>query len=133
MGNQDITRLTKAVVDFFGWLSATGNSKNLREHYDQTLIDFLVFALQKQLSWENMFSLDTLRLFGKHCASLADAIHVLACFSDYLYGEGAITEPLEVPHDRILLPDIYEKYLLYLQQEKAVCNGSSKCVFVKKS
>jgi integrase/recombinase XerD len=121
VGIQDITRLTHAVVDFLGWLSATGNSKNLRENYDQTLIDFLVFALQKELSWESMFSLDTLRMFGKHSKHLADAIHVLTAFSDYLYEEGAITEPLEVPHDRILLPDIYEKYLLYLQQEKAVC------------
>jgi len=108
-------------VDYLGWIKATGNSKNLREHYDQTLIAFLVFALQKELSWESMLSLDTLRLFGKHCASIADAIHVLTGFSDYLYEEGAIAEPLEVPHDSILLPDIYEKYLLYLQQEKAVC------------
>ena len=121
MGIQDITRLTKAVVDYLGWLTATGNSKTVKEHYDQTLIEFLVFALQKQLAWESMFSLDTLRMFGKHRVDLADAIHVLTSFSDYLYEEGAITEPLEVPHDSILLPDIYEKYLLYLQQEKAVC------------
>jgi len=121
VGIQDITRLTQAVVDYLGWLTATGNSKRLRENHDQTLIAFLVFALQKQLSWENMFSLDTLRLFGKHCASLADAIHVLTSFTDYLYEEGTIAEPLEVPHDSILLPDIYEKYLLYLQQEKTVC------------
>jgi integrase/recombinase XerD len=121
VGNEDITRLTQAVVDFIGWLTATGNSKKLRKHYDQTLIDFLVFALQKQLSWENMFSLDTLRLFGKHCANCADPIHVLTSFSDYLYEEGAIAKPLEVPNDWLRLPDIYEKYLLYLQQEKAVC------------
>ena len=67
-----------------------------------------------------MFSLDTLKVFGKHSASLTDAIHVLTAFSDYLYEEGAINEPLEVPDDRVLLPDIYKKYLLYLQQEKAV-------------
>jgi len=121
VGNEDITRLTQAVVDFLGWLSATGNSKKLRKHYDQTLIEFLVFALQKQLSWESMFSLDTLRLFGKHCANCADPIHVLTSFSDYLYEEGAIAKPLEIPNDWMRLPDIYEKYLLYLQQEKAVC------------
>jgi integrase/recombinase XerD len=120
VGNEDITRLTQAVVDFIGWLSATGNSKNLREHYDQTLIEFIVFALQKRLAWENMFSLDTLRVFGKNSTSMTDAIHVLTAFSDYLYEKGTINELLEVPDDRVLLPDIYEKYLLYLQQEKAV-------------
>jgi site-specific recombinase XerD len=67
-----------------------------------------------------MFSLDTLTMFGKHVKSLADAIHVLTAFSDYLYEKGKIPEPLEVPHHRVILPPIYEKYLLYLQQGKAV-------------
>ena len=123
MGNEDIRRLTKAVVDYLGWLSATGNSASLKEHYDHILIEFLVFALRKKIPWKNMFSLDTLRMFGKHSTSLADAIHVLTDFSGYLYEEGTITEPLEVPHDRVLLPDIYEKYLLYLQHGKAVSKG----------
>jgi len=121
--NEDITRLTKAVVDYLGWLTATGNSKKLRGNYDHTLIEFLVFALREKLAWENMFSLDTLRMLKKHSTSLTDAIEVLTGFSDYLYEEGTITEPLEVPHDRFLLPDIYEKYLLYLQHGKAVSKG----------
>ena len=120
MGNEDIIRLTKAVVDYLGWLNATGNSKKLKRNYDHTLIEFLVFSLREKIPWEDMFSLDTLKVFGKHSASLTDAIHVLTAFSDYLYEEGAINEPLEVPDDRVLLPDIYKKYLLYLQQEKAV-------------
>jgi len=120
VGNEDITRLTKAVVDYLGWLNATGNSKKLKGNYDHTLIEFLVFALRERIPWKNMFSLDTLKVFGKHSISLTDAIHVLTAFSDYLYEEGAINEPLEVPDDRVLLPDIYKKYLLYLQQEKAV-------------
>ena len=109
--------------DYLGWLTATGNSKKLRGNYDHTLIEFLVFALREKLAWESMFSLDTLRMFKKHSTSLADAIEVLTGFSDYLYEEGTITEPLEVPRDRFLLPDIYEKYLLYLQHGKAVSKG----------
>ncbi len=123
MSNEDITRLTKSVVDYLGWLSATGNSASLREQYDHILIEFLVFALRKKIPWKNIFSLDTLRMFGKHSKRLADAIHILTGFSDYLYEEGIITEPLEVPHDRFLLPDIYEKYLLYLQHGKGVSKG----------
>lgn len=126
MGVQDIRRLTYAVVDYLGWIKATGNSADFRGHYDQTLIAFLAFAIQKELAWENMFSLDTLRMFEKHSVGLTDAIHVLASFSDYLYDEGVITKPLEIPHDKIPLTDIYEKYLLYLQQEKAVCKGLIK-------
>jgi len=121
VGIQDITRLAQAVVDYLGWLKATGNSEKLRENHDQTLIAFLVFALRKKLVWGNMFSLDTLRMFGKHAKHLADAIDVMTGFSDYLYEQGAIPEPMKVPHDRVLLPDIYERYLLYLQQGKGVC------------
>jgi integrase/recombinase XerD len=120
VGNVDITRLTKAIVDYLGWLNSTGNSIRLRERYDQILIEFLIFALRKEIVWENMFSLDTLRMFGKHSAGLTGAIDVLTGFSGYLYEEGTIPEPLEVPHNRVLLPDICEKYLLYLQQGKAV-------------
>jgi site-specific recombinase XerD len=121
VGIQDITRLTHAIVDYLGWLTATGNSQQLRENYDHTLIAFLVFALRKKLVWESMFSLDTLRMFGKHAKHLADAIDVMTGFSDYLYEQGAIPEPLAVPNNRVLLPDIYERYLLYLQQGKGVC------------
>ena len=120
VGIQDITRMTRAIVDYLGWLAATGNSEKLRENHDQTLIQFLVFALRKKLAWESMFSLDTLRMFGKHSKRLADAIDVLTGFSDYLYEQGAIPEPFEIPHDRTLLPDIYERFLLYLQQGKGV-------------
>jgi len=120
VGHEDVRKLTKAIVDYLGWLNATGNTKRLRERYDHILIEFLVFALREEIAWKNMFSLDTLRMFGKHSAGLADAIDVLTGFSGYLYEEGTIPEPLEVPHHRILLPDIYEKYLLYLQQGKAV-------------
>jgi integrase/recombinase XerD len=120
VGNEDITRLTQAVVDFIGWLSATGNSKKLKGDYDHTLIEFIVFALRENMKWENLFSLDTLRVFARNSTRMTDAIHVLTAFSDYLYEKGAINELLEVPDDRVILPDIYEKYLLYLQQEKAV-------------
>jgi integrase/recombinase XerD len=120
VGNEDITRLTGAIVDYLGWLNATGNSKKLRERYDHILIEFLVFALREKILWKKMFSLDTLRMFGKHSANLTDAVDVVVGLSGYLYEEGIIPEPLEVPNRRILLPDVYEKYLLYLQQGKAV-------------
>lgn len=121
MGQEDIRKLAKAIVDYLGWLNATENPKRLRKRYDHILIEFLAFALREEIPWKNMFSLDTLRMFTKHFSGLADAIDVLTGFSGYLYEEGTIPEPLEVPHDRVLLPDIYEKYLLYLQQRKAVC------------
>ncbi len=121
MGNEDITQLTKAIVDYRGWLNATENAKQLREGYDHVLTQFLIFAIKENVAWKDMFSLDTLRTFGKHCTGIADAIAVLTGLSGYLYEEGIILEPLEVPHVRVLLPDIYEKYLLYLQQGKAVC------------
>jgi len=50
VGNEDITRLTQAVVDFIGWLSATGNSKKLKGDYDHTLIEFIVFALRENMN-----------------------------------------------------------------------------------
>ncbi|MBT7712964.1 MAG: tyrosine-type recombinase/integrase [Deltaproteobacteria bacterium] len=123
MAHEDITKLANAIVDYLGWLTVTENSQRLREDYDQTLIEFLVFAVRKKLAWESLFSVDTVRMFGEDSNRLPDAIEVLTGFSVYLHEQGAIPEPLELTHDRILLPDIYERYLLYLRQGKGVCRG----------
>ena len=120
MPHEDIKKLAKAIVDYIGWFTATQNSQELREHHEQILIAFLIFAIEQKLVWENVFSMDTIRIFGKDFKPLPAAIEVLTGFSVYLHEQGAVPKPLEVPHKRIILPDIYERYLLYLRQGKAV-------------
>lgn len=123
MAHEDITKLTKAIVDYLGWLTVTENSKEFRENYEQVLTAFLIFAVEQKLAWESVFLVDTIRVFGKGLKRLPDAIEVLTGFSVYLHEQGAIPKPLEVPHKRVILPGIYEKYLLYLRQGKALCKS----------
>jgi site-specific recombinase XerD len=120
VGHKHIKRLAKAIVDYLVWLNVTENPKRFRESYHHILVEFLIFALQKKIRWKDMFSLETVRIFGQHSADLADAVDVLTGLSDYLYEEGEIPEPLEVPNRQIILPETYERYLRYLQKGKVV-------------
>jgi site-specific recombinase XerD len=122
VGDEDIRRLGQAILDYFDWLSSTGKPKKnrLRERYGYILIEFLIFTVHNEIAWKDMFSFNTLRVFQKYFVGLKGAGPTLISFSRYLYEEGRIAEPLEIPNYQIHLPDIYEQYLLYLQQGKAV-------------
>ena len=65
MAHEGITKLAKAIVDYIGWFTVTQNSQELREQHEQVLIAFLIFAVEQKLVWENVFSVDTIRVSGR--------------------------------------------------------------------
>lgn len=126
MLDEDIRRLVQAILEYNTWLSTLENSKRRREQYVHVLIEFLIFTLHRETPWKDMFSFDTLRGFRKHSNGLQGAGAALMSFSRYLYEKGLIPEPLTIPNHQVPLPDIYEQYLLYLQEEKVVCDVNIK-------
>lgn len=126
MREEDIRRLAQAILDYTGWLSTAENSRRLREGYRHILIEFLIFTFQKELAWKDMFLFDTLRAFRKYSNGLKGAGAALMSLSRYLFEKGRIPEPLKIPNHQTPLPDIYEQYLRYLEQEKAVCKTNVK-------
>jgi integrase/recombinase XerD len=126
MLDEDIRRLVQAILDYSAWLSTVKSAKRRRNQYIHVLIEFLIFTLHRETPWKNMFLFDTLREFQKHSAGLKGAGAGLMSLSRYLYEKGRIPEPLTIPNHQVPLPDIYEQYILYLQEEKAASDGNIK-------
>ena len=124
MADEDTRMLLEAILDYFLWLEAeekpTARRANAR--YRQILIDFAIFSMLKDIAWRDMFSFETFREFRKH-THLKNTSHALIGLSSYLHERGTIAKPLEIPNYQVQLPAIYEQYLFYLQQTKALSHS----------
>jgi hypothetical protein len=65
MGDKDIRMLVEAIVDYLEWetsIKAHGPHRPITRD-SLILIDFLRFTARKDTSWEEMFTLHTLKAF----------------------------------------------------------------------
>ena len=92
------------------------------------LIEFLRFAARKDMSWEEMFTLQTLKEFPQF-SRFKHASRPLIALSGFLYSNGKIPKPLTTPRRLIDLSDPFEPYLRqqshrvspnYLRQMKGI-------------
>jgi site-specific recombinase XerD len=126
MANNDIKMLRQAILDYLAWVKSgeqyRGNPSNIR--YREILIDFLFFAIHKEIPWKEMFTLDTLKAFQIDSA-YKGVCRAIKVFSEYLHCQGRIDQPIEFPkpQPQIPLPDLYEHYLLYIHQILHVSSG----------
>lgn len=118
MANEEIKMLVQAIGDYKKWV------KSLEDHgrsthtirYSRILTDFLLFAINKDVLWKDMFTFDTLEDFLKHC-TFNNAQRAIITLSYYLFDQGKLDQPIKIPtKPRKLLPDIYEEYFLYHEQ-----------------
>jgi hypothetical protein len=95
VADEDTRRLAQVIVDYLGFLSATGNPKEKRlgKRYGHILIKFLIFTVRKETAWKDMFSFGTLMVFRKYSAGLKGAGPALISLSRYLNEEGRIDDP----------------------------------------
>ena len=106
--------LVGAIGDYLKWV------KSLEEHgrsrhtirYPRILMDLLIFVIEKDIVWKDMFTFETLMAFRKY-SGFKHAFRALTYLSSFLYSHGRIDHPMEVPKARAPLPDIYEHYLRY--------------------
>ena len=127
MANEDIKMLRKAILEYFKWLESGGQYRGNPSHirYSQILMDFLFFAIDHDLSWQQMFTPQTLAAFQSF-SGFKGASRALITFSGYLFIQGKIDQPLKIPKPKLPLPKIYEQYLLYQKQSLQVCRDYSK-------
>ena len=113
-------QLEEAIRDYLAWIrSPKLKHTTTRITYEDGLSDFVLFVRNKQIDWNDLFTLDTLKEFGKYC-TLRNASHAIRGLSGYLFCHGRIPQPLPMPHCQIDLPDIYEEYLICYEQIKQV-------------
>jgi site-specific recombinase XerD len=107
--------LVEAIADYLTWV------KELEEHgrsrhtirYPRILMDFLIFVIEKDIVWKDMFTLETLKAFGKY-SGFKHVSRALTYLSGFLYSHGRIDHPIKVPKPKTIpLPDTYEHYLRY--------------------
>lgn len=119
MADNDIRMLLQATLDYIGWLKSGGKHHRVNKRYTEILIDFILFVTNKEITWKNMFAFDTFREFRKY-TRLENTSHALIGLSKYLHENGKVAEPLHIPNYQVELPDIYEQYLLYLEQTREI-------------
>jgi site-specific recombinase XerD len=124
VAGKNIRMLVEAILDYLKWIKSVeehkGASLNIR--YTRVLIEFLIFAIRKDIAWKEMFTLDTVEAFGKH-SGFKNASRALSALCGYLFSLGRIDQPLGLPKPKkhSQLPDIYEHYLAYHEQSRQVC------------
>ena len=122
MADKDIRLLVEAIVDYLAWektIKANGAHRPVTRD-SLILIDFLRFAARKDISWEEMFTLHTLKEFS-HVSGFKHASRSLIALSGFLYSNGKIPKPLTTPRRLIDLPDPFNSYLRQ-QSHKASFN-----------
>jgi site-specific recombinase XerD len=113
--------LMEAILDYMRWVKSVeaqrGAPSSIR--YTRILVDFLIYVIHKGISWEKMFTVQTLELFRAY-SGYKGAYHAIKALSDYLFGQGKIDRPLQRSKIQSPLPDIYENYLRYHEQSQQV-------------
>ena len=110
-------RLEKAVGDYLLWMISTDYASSTIMIHERFLNHFQNFITNRSISWEQVFSYDTLNGFEKHCG-LHFSANVLRSLSRYLFKQKLISDPIK--KSRVYLPDIYEDYLLYYEKTRQV-------------
>jgi len=113
--------LMEAILDYMQWVKSVEDDRGSRSslRYTRILIDFLIYVIHKDIAWKEMFTFDTLEAFRAY-SGFKGASRAIRALSDYLFSQGRIDEPMEIPKPHSPLPDIYEQYLVYHEQSLQV-------------
>jgi site-specific recombinase XerD len=120
VADEDTKMLLEGMLDYFAWLKAIKQPRASRanERYRQILVEFVIFSIDNDIAWNDMFTFETYRKFRTQ-SYFKKPSHALIGLSRHLYDKGAILKPLTMSKYQVRLPPIYEQYLRYLKQTKA--------------
>lgn len=108
--------LKQAIEDYLQWMKAVGYVHKSRQSHRAKLNQFLCFSKNTTISWEKLFTSDSLERFKK--SSGKKAVPAIIAFSRYLFSHGKIPKPLAKQTKPVVLPKIYEDYLTYQQTHR---------------
>jgi integrase/recombinase XerD len=123
VAGNDLRMLVDATLDYLHRVKKVeeDNGVGSKSRYSRVLIDFLIFTASNDIDWRKMFAPDTVEAFRKH-SGLNNASRAISALSNYLFSLGKISRPLVIQESRKphYLPDIYNQYLLYCEQNLQV-------------
>jgi site-specific recombinase XerD len=107
--------LGPAIGDYRLWMMANGYNPHTRQCYERILNNFLTFVSLREIAWDDIFTLETLKAFQRYDRR-KDAETAIRGLCRYLYKRGKIGAPIPTSRQRKDLPEIYEDYLAYRQR-----------------
>jgi len=105
--------LKQAIADYLQWMKSVGYTRNTRKNYQAQLNQFLCFSKNKTISWQQLFTSNSLEYFKK--ITEQSSVPAINGLSRYLFCKGKIPKPFSNGPPPIDLPKIYEDYLSYQQ------------------
>ena len=108
--------LNQAIEDYLQWMKSVGYTRNTRKNYQAQLNQFLCFSKNTTISWEKLFTSNSLECFKKGSGQIA--VPAINGLSRYLFCQGKIPKPFSNRLPPIDLPKIYEDYLNYQQSHR---------------
>jgi len=118
--------LRQAIDEYLEWMITADYSYHAYDSYRNELNRFFLFIIQRQIGWNDIFTLNTLKEFQKNTqAATGPGVRGLW---QYLFDQKRIHQPIDPPRRR--LPDPYEDYLRYYNQTREV--SSIKLVRIRR-
>ena len=115
--------LKQVIDECLQWMLSSDYTRGTYNSYQSELNTFLRFIIGKQIHWDDIFTLDTLKDFQKsRQSSTAPAVKRLF---RYLFEQKRIHQSIDPPQQR--LPDFYEDYLSYYHQTRQVPSKGLNC------
>jgi len=116
MADKDIIMLKQAIRDYLGWMASEGYNPRTCEVHRWELNHLLLFISHKNIAWDEIFTLDTLKAF--HQERNPKYVPAVRGLSRYLFEQKRISQPIQ--KQIYPLPEIYEQYLLYYEKSREV-------------
>ena len=107
--------LEQDINNYLQWMISVGYSFSTRETYKKILNSLLFFVKDKEITWDDIFTLDTLRASQDRRPS-TQINTVIKRFARYLFEQKKIRQPIQ--QKREPLPEIYEQYLIYYAKKR---------------
>jgi site-specific recombinase XerD len=108
--------LKQAIADYLQWMKSVGYARKTRQSYQAQLNQFLCFSKNTTISWQQLFTSNSLEYFKKITAQ--SSVPAINGLSRYLFCKGQIPKPFSNRPPPIDLPKIYEDYLSYQQTHR---------------
>ena len=107
--------LKRDIDEYLQAMFSNGYSFRTCDMYRNELNLFFLFIIRKQIGWNDIFTLNTLKDFQKSKQDSGPGVRGLW---RYLFEQKRIHQPIEPLHRK--LPDPYEDYLLYYYQTRQI-------------
>jgi site-specific recombinase XerD len=108
--------LKRDIDEYLQWMLSVGYSFQTCGIYRNELNNFFLFIIRKQIAWNDIFTLNTLKKFQNNTQTYTGP--AVRGLWQYLFNQKRIKQPIDPPRPR--LPDPYEDYLQYYNQTREV-------------